>query len=625
MSDLQRKMDDGKMTSKEFVEHVSQLVMKITGVQLAERQKTMVESRLKNRALELQLADLEAYSEYFTKHSDSETKALIALLTTHHSFFFREMLHFDYLEKTGLKNAVEAARGRKENKVRIWSAACSRGQEVYSLAMFLNYHLPRIAPGFTFEIIGTDVDSESVSIAKNGVYHRNDVKEVPMQYIMGNWSKGTEEISDFVRAKERIFNPCRFETVNLFSLSKSVELYQKRFDVIFCRNVFIYFTPDQIKEISRNFLNFLQPEGQIVIGISESLNGLELPLETIGPSIYGRVKEASTGAVSSPAVVVPPNAPVLTPQVDPAPVRILCVDDSPSVITLLKRILSKESGFEVVATAANGLEAAKRLSEMQIDAMTLDIHMPEQTGLEYLQKNMKANHPPVVMISSVSREDAGLAMKCLEMGAADYVEKPALSNLKERGDEIRSKLMTAFRTRKDPVKADLSLEKSFAKLPTISQPDRCLRLIVAGMGDRKKLQDFFKEVEGVQPPTIVLMEGCETLMPALSQEGSKVFKKELHYVEKSLPALVAGNLYLADFSKWFDSLMKEHGSRRTSILIYGDVTPGAAAKLMSWSKAQLLVEDLGKGNSTLKEVASDLVPATSFPYCSIDYLSKSND
>ena len=617
MSGLQRKMDEGKMTSKEFVEHVSQLVMKITGVQLAERQKTMVESRLKNRALELQLADLEAYSEYFTKNPDSETKALIALLTTHHSFFFREMLHFDYLEKTGLKNAVEAARGRKENKVRIWSAACSRGQEVYSLAMFLNYHLPRIAPGFTFEIIGTDVDSESITIAKNGVYHRNDVKEVPMQYIMGNWSKGTEEISDFVRAKDRIFNPCRFETVNLFSLSKSIELYQKRFDFIFCRNVFIYFTPDQIKEISRNFLNFLQPEGQIVIGISESLNGLDLPLETKGPSIYGLPKQAEAGAVSPPVALVP--APTSTTEV--APLRILCVDDSPSVITLLKRILAKDAGFEVVATAANGLEAAKRLAEMQIDAMTLDIHMPEQTGLEYLQKNMKANHPPVVMISSVSREDAGLAMKCLEMGAADYVEKPALSNLKERGDEIRSKLMTAFRTRKDPVKADLSLEKSFAKLPTISQPDRCLRLIVAGMGDRKKLQNFFNEMEGDQPPTLILMEGCETLMPALSQEGSKVFKKELHYVEKSLPALVAGNLYLADFSKWFDAIIKEHSSRRTSILVYGDVTPGAAAKLMSWSKAQLLVEDLGKGNSTLKEVASDLVPATSFPYCSIEYLS----
>ena len=617
MSGLQRKMDEGKMTSKEFVEHVSQLVIKITGVQLAERQKTMVESRLKNRALELQLADLEAYSEYFTKNPDSETKALIALLTTHHSFFFREMLHFDYLEKTGLKNAVEAARGRKENKVRIWSAACSRGQEVYSLAMFLNYHLPRIAPGFTFEIIGTDVDSESITIAKNGVYHRNDVKEVPMQYIMGNWSKGTEEISDFVRAKDRIFNPCRFETVNLFSLSKSIELYQKRFDFIFCRNVFIYFTPDQIKEISRNFLNFLQPEGQIVIGISESLNGLDLPLETKGPSIYGLPKQAEAGAVSPPVALVP--APTSTTEV--APLRILCVDDSPSVITLLKRILAKDAGFEVVATAANGLEAAKRLAEMQIDAMTLDIHMPEQTGLEYLQKNMKANHPPVVMISSVSREEAGLAMKCLEMGAADYVEKPALSNLKERGDEIRSKLMTAFRTRKDPVKADLSLEKSFAKLPTISQPDRCLRLIVAGMGDRKKLQNFFNEMEGDQPPTLILMEGCETLMPALSQEGSKVFKKELHYVEKSLPALVAGNLYLADFSKWFDAIIKEHSSRRTSILVYGDVTPGAAAKLMSWSKAQLLVEDLGKGNSTLKEVASDLVPATSFPYCSIEYLS----
>jgi chemotaxis protein methyltransferase CheR len=92
----------------------------------------------------------------------------------------------------------------------IWSAACSRGHEVYSLAMFLNTLLPEIDPSISFKIIGTDIDQESVKIANNGVYHQNEIKEIPMTFMNNNWAKGTGEIEMFAKIKSHLKSKCEF-------------------------------------------------------------------------------------------------------------------------------------------------------------------------------------------------------------------------------------------------------------------------------------------------------------------------------------------------------------------------------------------------------------------------------
>jgi two-component system chemotaxis response regulator CheB len=126
---------------------------------------------------------------------------------------------------------------------------------------------------------------------------------------------------------------------------------------------------------------------------------------------------------------------------------VLVVDDSTSIQAVLKQVLGKDRGFEVVGTAANGIEAAKLLRTLEVDAMTLDIHMPGQGGVDYLKANFSRAHPPVVMVSSVDREEADLAHKCLTIGASDYVEKPTLANMGERGEELRNKIRAALRHR----------------------------------------------------------------------------------------------------------------------------------------------------------------------------------
>ncbi|MDR3607847.1 MAG: CheR family methyltransferase [Oligoflexia bacterium] len=590
----------------DLIQQISLVVMEITGVQLKDRQRSMVEARLTKRMLELGLKTDEEYLHYFNSHREAEVAALVSLLTTHHTYFFREFAHFEYLERTGLRVAVEAAKARGERIIRIWSAACSRGQEVYSLAMFLNQHLKRLAPDFSYEILGTDVDPESVAIAKNGVFQYRDIKEVPLQFVSGNWARGTGEIADYVKAKGSIKDACRFEVLNLLKFDGVVG---KKFDIIFCRNVFIYFTSEQIRKITGNFLKALTPEGMLFIGISESLNGLDLPLSLHGPSIYRReAKPEKAPAAAAPA----------------APLRVLCVDDSPSVLALLKQILKKEHGFEVVATAVNGLDAAKKLQEVKADVMTLDIHMPEQTGLEYLRKNKGPNHPPVVIISSVAREDAELALQCLQAGADDYVEKPALANMKERGDEIRTKLQCAYRTKLARATGELKLEKSFASPAAISKPEGCLRIIVASLADRQKLRQFFGELRGTQPPTFVFMEGCETAMPALVKEAAANWKGKVGFIETTLTAIEVGGIYLADFSRFYDQVARENTLKRTSILVYGQPSANASAKLPKWPGAQLLLEDIGKPAvvSPLHASATDVLPATSFAYCSTHFLGE---
>ena len=195
----------------ESIQEICRYISKITGVQLGERQESMVSSRLQRRALDLKLAGIEEYYPYFQRNITSETKALVSLLTTHHSFFFREITHFQFLAQTGLGNIIEAVRGRGDKQIWVWSAACSRGQESYSLAMFLSHHLERMAPDLSFEILGTDVDEQSVSIARNGVYHRNEIKAVPMQYLGDHWVRGSGDIADYVKARNSLKEHCRFQ------------------------------------------------------------------------------------------------------------------------------------------------------------------------------------------------------------------------------------------------------------------------------------------------------------------------------------------------------------------------------------------------------------------------------
>lgn len=449
------------------VAEISSLVSKMAGIQLGAKQAPMVESRLRSRMVRLGIQTPAEYLAHLNAHMEEESQALLSLLTTHHTFFFREFNHFEFLLNRGLPVAIECARQRGDKKIRIWSAASSRGQEAYSLAMFMKFHLAASAPDIDFEIWGTDVDPESVRWAQNGVYQSDELKQAPAMYLDGNWIKGKGDVANFSKIRDALKAKCKFQTANLFALDSFLK--DKSFDIIFCRNVFIYFDANQIKQCTTQILKHLDPSGFLFLGVSESLHGLNMPVENSGASIYRHPQKTVAGRLAA-------RAPAPTPlvAVESGPRRVFCVDDSPTILALLKKILVPANGFEVVGTAKNGKEALEQLRSAKVDIITLDLHMPEMDGLGFLQ-NFKNPQIPVVVVSAINRDDVSIAQKALALGASDYVEKPSLENIAQATNEISSKLKTCLALHRSKISTSApntatSTARAATGAPTTSAP-----------------------------------------------------------------------------------------------------------------------------------------------------------
>lgn len=603
-----------------LVSKVSGIVAKISGNVLGEKQSLMVQTRIKKRMSELAIKDPADYIKYIDAHREQESNVLVSLLTTHHTFFFREFTHFEHLKKN-LPKIIEDVKARGDNTISIWSAACSRGQEVYSLSMFLNFYLPKLDPTMKFKILGSDIDPESVKIAANGVYHRREIKSAPMNYLADNWARGTGDISDYVKAKKSISANCTFKVYNLLEFQN--KMGNEKFDIIFCRNVFIYFESYQIEQIMGNFLKHLNKTGIFYSGISESLSGLNLELDNVGPSVYSHKSEGEARVVPKvePSVIPPASSPLM--KVVPDKLRVFCIDDSTSILTLLKKVFSEDQQFEVVGTACNGIDAKEKLLSLKgkVDVVTLDIHMPEMDGVTYLETYYNSSHPPVVVISSASREDSEAAMRCIRAGASDFIEKPALNNLMERGEEIKTKLRVSYIDNNVSHKHVTSIDKDFEKEISIEKPEEKFRVIVSSLSDQKKVVKYFHELHGKQPPTLMLFEGQDNLLVAIQDELGDKIRYPVEIVDTVEKKFEPGIVYLADFRKVFKEAHKHHHDSKTSVIVFGQCSKHGGNQLLEWGEAQLLLEDVGV-NSSLCEVATDIVPATSFAYMSSEFLSR---
>jgi chemotaxis protein methyltransferase CheR len=605
--------------SKDFVnliDKVSTIVHKISGNRLGDKQAYMIETRIKKRMMELGLKGPEEYIKYIDQHIEHESYILVGLITTHHTFFFREYPHFEIL-KNKLSELVSHVKKRGDKTLSIWSAACSKGHEVYSLAMFLDFHLTQLDPSISFKILGTDIDGESVKIAGNGVYHQNEIKEIPMNFMGDNWAKGTGDISMYAKVKSKLKTKCEFRPGNLLKINEAVK--NDKFDVIFCRNVFIYFETHQVESISKELISRLHSHGIYFTGISEPLSGMKLDITSIGPSAYVH----KSFGLKTPVVVSSNVLPMRTLTPTSQTLKVMCVDDSPSILTLLKKVLTAEHGFEIVATAINGKDAMEKLKTVKVDLMTLDIHMPEMDGVTYLEKNHNKSHPPVMIISSASRADSDTAMKAFKFGASDYVEKPALSNLEERGEEIRTKLRTIAGSAERASKVS-SFDKENQKAFLITNPDKKLRIILGSLSDLSVFKSFFHDLDNSQPATIILFEGSGEILEGIVREHQRDFKKNVVFFDGIETKLEANKIYFADFKKYFSQIHSKYETYPTSILAYGNISSHAAKIVKEWKGVELLLEDMGEKvniKHPLRAATSDIVPATSFPYMSCRYLS----
>jgi chemotaxis protein methyltransferase CheR len=606
------------LTIDQLVQSVASIIEKESANVLGERQFSMVKSRLSKRMTDLGAETPEKYWNFLNMNYSDEVKQLVSLLTTHHTFFFREFLHFDYL-LTQLPELVKKAKQDKRNKLSIWCAACSRGQEVYSLAIFLNTHLREIDPSMTFEILGSDIDHKSVEVAKNAVYHKAEINEVPMHYLKDNFIRGKGQVEDFVKIRKDIKDKCQFDVLNLTNYQSRLGV--RKFDFILCRNVFIYFEEEQVRSVVKNFTKNLYNHGFLITGVSESLQKIDSIVKSIGPSVW---KDSTTIESSENEKV--DNVVSIAPIVHQVPqtIRVLCVDDSASILKLLSKLLTKDKGFEIVATAKNGIEAAEMMKKHQVDAMTLDIHMPEMGGVSYLEKHFNSNHPPVIMISSASREDSKVSLKALDLGASDFVEKPALNNLSEKGEEIRNKIKVAISFKNQRTKSNLSsLDQEFKKDFTVSNPENKAFVVHAGMNDRDHLKKMVEKVgnRSNQPPMIFFLESQPGLLDQLTMSLAEFSKDRVHLLEGDFKKLQSGHFYIADFKTYYDQFFTHYAPVNVSSMMFGRMSDHVLEKIKQYAKPHFLVEDLSI-NEDLKNFASDFLPWTSFIYLATQYLSE---
>jgi len=232
-----------KTQSMSALIEIASLVTEWTGNRFLDKHYVMIESRLMRRIIQLGLTDTNEYYKYLLENMDEEKDSLISLLTTHHTYFFRESSHFDFIRDNIIPSLAEEIKSRPDKTLRVLSMACSKGHEVYSLATYLDYHLKRLYPWMKYKFSATDVDVQSVEYAKNGVYPFEELKRIPMQYLEGYWVRGKGDIANFAKIKNEIKSHCDFYSDNLLSISPQKQ--SSKYDLVLCRHVFIYFDQHQ--------------------------------------------------------------------------------------------------------------------------------------------------------------------------------------------------------------------------------------------------------------------------------------------------------------------------------------------------------------------------------------------
>ncbi|GMR19456.1 MAG: protein-glutamate O-methyltransferase [Gammaproteobacteria bacterium] len=244
------------------------------GIQLTLAKKQMVASRLGKRLRHYRLS---SYGDYFQQTINgtlaNERQAMLDLLTTNETYLFREPAHFEFLREGIL------ARWKLGRQFRAWSAACSSGEEPYSLAMVVADSLGETP----WEIMGSDVSTRVLAAARKGHYSRERTQYIPKAYLQQYCLKGVRSQSGTLLIDKRLRQRMQFRHINL-NTPLSEDLGQ--FDVIFLRNVLIYFDAPTRQEIVKRLLSRLRPGGHFFVSHTETITGISNQLEPAAPSVY---------------------------------------------------------------------------------------------------------------------------------------------------------------------------------------------------------------------------------------------------------------------------------------------------------------------------------------------------
>lgn len=275
---------DCKLSESDFTK-IAAFVYELVGIKLPRVKSGMVEGRLRKR---LKFYNFDCFKQYtrfvLSQKGQEEVIYLIDALTTNKTDFFREIVHFNYLTQQLLPKLTAQGIG-KNRPLRIWSAGCSSGQEAYTLAMVLE-EWNRNNPLIDYSIYATDISISVLKKAKKAIYSISDIAPVPLMMRERYMLRSNSDSSVIKIAR----NLRKRVTFNLLNFKDQQYDLPHSMDIIFCRNVMIYFDGPTQETIINRFCDNLTANGHLFIGHSESVNGLNVPLSMVGSTIYQKKK-----------------------------------------------------------------------------------------------------------------------------------------------------------------------------------------------------------------------------------------------------------------------------------------------------------------------------------------------
>jgi chemotaxis protein methyltransferase CheR len=272
------------MTDEDFGK-LSSFVYEELGIKMPYVKKVMLQSRLQKRLADLKIGSFKDYIEFvFSKEGqESEIIKMIDLITTNKTDFFRESSHFDYLTTTVLPEFCSEKRNKKT--IKIWSAGCSSGEEPFTIAIVLKEFFQN-HQDIDFEIFATDISLRILQKATTAIYPEDRISTVPASLKRKYFLKSKDQTNKTVRLVPEIRSRVTFQRLNFMDQYYAVE---KEFDIIFCRNVLIYFDRDTQQQVITKLASKLRYDGIFFLGHSESITNMKVPLRQIKPTIFRKI------------------------------------------------------------------------------------------------------------------------------------------------------------------------------------------------------------------------------------------------------------------------------------------------------------------------------------------------
>jgi chemotaxis protein methyltransferase CheR len=261
------------MSQRDFV-RLRELIYSECGITLVDAKKTMLEGRLQKRLRELNLKSYSQYCDYLFSSSgvEEELTDMINQVTTNKTDFFREPAHFEYLKRKALPEL-----SRLKKSLLVWSAGCSSGEEPYTLAMVLQEF------GCHFMVLATDISTKVLEKARLAVYDEEKIAPIPpdfkRKYLLANKDRKKKLFRVVPELRERV----KLRRLNFMDGDFG---FREPIDIIFCRNVIIYFDKPTQERLLNHFCRYLSPDGYVFMGHSETLLGMDVPLVPVAPTIY---------------------------------------------------------------------------------------------------------------------------------------------------------------------------------------------------------------------------------------------------------------------------------------------------------------------------------------------------